>query len=79
MARLDKGKAVSPVRTASRRVGGSNDRRIEIALSYKLVDAYETRTKESFAMLVLDAPVLLALSALISSVSTLIWSIRRKR
>ena len=30
-------------------------------------------------MLVLDAPVLLALSALISSVSTLIWSIRRKR
>jgi len=29
-------------------------------------------------MLVLDAPVLLAVAAVISSVSTLIWALRRK-
>lgn len=30
-------------------------------------------------MFVLDAPALLGLAALISSISTLIWSVRRKR
>lgn len=30
-------------------------------------------------MIVLDAPLLLALAAMISSVSGLIWSVRRKR
>ena len=30
-------------------------------------------------MFVLDAPTLLGLAAIISSISTLVWSVRRKR